>query len=153
MKKLKFLTFILLVSFLLVGCNTIQVSGKTFRYHSVSIDWGLADEQAKNALFEENQVANEAELLNVLKTRNNRNTRYTTFGTNNQYTTKNAENEIIDSGYYKQDESIITLAETEEGLNDNGAYTLQVNEKGYVVTVKLNDEYKIFAKYQYVEQD
>ncbi len=153
MKKLKFLTFILLVSFLLVGCNTIQVSGKTFRYHSVSIDWGLADEQAKNALFEENQVANEAELLNVLKTRNNRNTRYTTFGTNNQYTTKNAENEIIDSGYYKQDESIITLAETEEGLNDDGAYTLQVNEKGYVVTVKLNDEYKIFAKYQYVEQD
>ena len=153
MKKLKFLTFILLVSFLLVGCNTIQVSGKTFRYHIVSIDWGLADEQAKNALFEENQVANEAELLNVLKTRNNRNTRYTTFGTNNQYTTKNAENEIIDSGYYKQDESIITLAETEEGLNDDGAYTLQVNEKGYVVTVKLNDEYKIFAKYQYVEQD
>ena len=62
-------------------------------------------------------------------------------------------NEIIDSGYYKQDESVITLADTEEGLSEAGAYTLQANDKGYVVTIKLDNENKIFAKYQYSEQE
>ena len=98
-------------------------------------------------------MESEAELLNVLKTKDNRNSRYTTFGTDNKYTTKNNNNEIIDSGYYKQDESVITLADTEEGLSEAGAYTLQANEKGYVVTIKLDNENKIFAKYQYSEQE
>jgi len=144
---------LLIPMIILTGCGTIQVSGKTFRYSKVSIDWGTATNENKETFFQENQVSNETELLNVLKTRDNRNSRFTTFGTDNKYTTKNSENEIIDSGYYKQDESVITLADTEEGLNEAGAYTLQANDKGYIVTIKLHDEWKIFAKYQYTEQE
>ena len=66
---------------------------------------------------------------------------------------KNTDNEILDSGYYKQDESVITLAETKEGLSEAGAYTLQANEKGYIVRIKLNDEWKVFVKYHYTEQE
>ena len=156
MKKIikSLILIILLVPLLCIfGCGTINVSGKTFRYSKVEIDWGLANNEQKEAFFSENQVANEAELRNVLKTRNGRNNRFTTFGTNNQYVTKNADGEILDQGYYKQDETIITLAESEEKLTAPDAYTLQVNDKGYIVTVKLNDEYKIFAKYHYEEQE
>ena len=151
--KVLFVSIILTFSFVLSGCGTINVSGKTFRYSKVTIDWGIATEENKQSFFEENQVSNENEMLNVLKTRNNRNSRFTTFGTDNKYTTKDSENNIIDSGYYKQDESVITLAETEDGLSKPGAYTLQANDKGYIVTIKLNDEWKIFAKYEYVEQE
>ena len=141
------------ITLLLYGCQVIQVSGRTFRYDSVSIDWGMADKEGKEKVFEEFQVQSEAELLSVLKTKDGRDKRYTTFGTNNQYTTKNDQNEILDSGYYKQDETVITLADTEEGLKEPGAYTLQANDKGYVVTVKINNDYKVFAKYQYKEQE
>lgn len=153
LKKVICLGVICILGVLLSGCNVLQVSGRTFKYESVSIDWGMADKEGKNAVFAEFQVKNEAELLAVLKTRNGRDKRFTTFGTNNQYTTKNENNEVLDSGYYKQDESVITLADTEEGLKKSGAYTLQANGKGYIVTIKINNEYKVFAKYQYVEQE
>lgn len=142
-----------LMFFILSGCSVMQVSGKTFKYDSVSIDWGMAEKEDKQKVFEEFQVSKESELLTVLKTRNGRNKRFTTFGTDGKYVTKNDNNEILDSGYYKQDESVITLAETEDGLKDAGAYTLQANAKGYVVTIKINNDYKVFAKYQYVEQE
>lgn len=142
-----------LMFFILSGCSVMQVSGKTFKYDSVSIDWGMAQKEDKQKVLEEFQVSKESELLAVLKTRNGRNKRFTTFGTDGKYVTKNDNNEILDSGYYKQDESVITLAETEDGLKDAGAYTLQANTKGYVVTIKINNEYKVFAKYQYVEQE
>lgn len=142
-----------LIMLCITGCSVIQVSGRTFKYDSVSIDWGMADKDGKAEIMSEFQVESEGELLAVLKTRNGRNKRYTTFGTDGKYTTKNDNNEILDSGYFKQDESVITLAETEEGLKESGAYTLQVNSKGYIVTVKLNNDYKVFAKYQYVEQE
>ncbi len=151
-KKTKYLAILLICLLFLTACNTMQVSGKTFKYDSVSIDWGMADNEGKSKVFEEFQVENEAELLSVLKTRNGRNKRFTTFGTDNKYTTKNDNNEVLDSGYYKQDETVITLADTEEGLKESGAYTLQANEKGYVVTIKINNDYKVFAKYQYIEQ-
>lgn len=144
---------ILFISTILTACSTLQVSGKTFKYDSVTIDWGLADKEGKAKVLEEFQVSKESELLAVLKTRNNRDKRITTFGTDGKYVTKNNENEILDSGYYKQDETVITLAETEDGLKEAGAYTLQSNAKGYIVTIKINNEYKVFAKYQYVEQE
>lgn len=156
MKKFKKLLIALLLclpSLFLFGCDTIEVSGKTFRYDNVTIDWGMASNDDKEAFFTENQVANESELRNVLKSRDSRNSIYTTFGTDGKYTIKNSENEVIESGYYKQDESVITIAESEESLNETGATTWQANEKGYVVTIKLDDELKIFAKYEYSEQD
>lgn len=150
----KLITIILLCPLLFIyGCGVINVSGKTFRFHKVTIDWGLADNDTKQTIFDENQVKDEQEFLAVLKTRNNRDTRFTTFGTDNKYTTKNNQNEILDSGYYKQDESVITLADTVSGLSESGAYTLIANEKGYIVTVKLNDEWKVFAQYHYTEQE
>lgn len=152
LKKCSILVILTVFLFTLSGCNTMQVSGKAFKYDSVSIDWGMADKEGKQVVFDEFQVSSEAELLSVLKTRNGRDKRFTTFGTDNKYTTKNDNNEILDSGYYKQDETVITLADTEEGLKEEGAYTLQANEKGYVVTIKINNDYKVFAKYQYVEQ-
>lgn len=152
LKKCSILVILTIFLFTLSGCNTMQVSGKAFKYDSVSIDWGMADKEGKQVVFDEFQVSSEAELLSVLKTRNGRDKRFTTFGTDNKYTTKNDNNEILDSGYYKQDETVITLADTEEGLKEEGAYTLQANEKGYVVTIKINNDYKVFAKYQYVEQ-
>lgn len=151
-KKLTIIA-LFLISIIFSSCGVIQVSGKTFKYDHVSIDWGMADDKGKQTVFEEFQVENESELLSVLKTRNNRNKRFTTFGTDNKYTTKNDNNEVLDSGYYKQDESVITLADTEEGLKESGAYTIQINGKGYIVTVKINNELKVFAKYQYVEQE
>ena len=156
MKKASKIFTLLLIAIpclILYACGTINVTGKTFRYDKVTIDWGTAEEEDKEALFDTYQVESESELLNVLKTKNNRNTRYTSFGTDNKYTTKNEENEVLDSGYYKQDDTVITLAETEEGLSEEGAFTLQANEKGYIVIVKLDDENKIFARYQYVEQE
>ena len=156
MKKIKNLLLSILViipCLFLMGCQTIEVSGKTFKYDSVTIDWGMATTEDKEAFFEENQVENESELLNVLKTRDGRNTIYTTFGTDGKYTIKDSENEVVESGFYKQDESIITIAESENALNETGATTWQANEKGYVITIKLNDEKKIFAKYQYSEQE
>ena len=156
MKKIKNLLLSILViipCLFLMGCQTIEVSGKTFKYDSVTIDWGMATTEDKEAFFEENQVENESELLNVLKTRDGRNTIYTTFGTDGKYTIKDSENEVVESGFYKQDESTITIAESENALNETGATTWQANEKGYVITIKLNDEKKIFAKYQYSEQE
>ena len=156
MKKIKNLLVAILVMLpclLFVACETIEVSGKTFRYDSVTIDWGMATSEEKEAFFEENQVENESELLNVLKTRDNRNSVFTTFGTDGKYTIKDSENEVVENGFYKQDETTITIAESEESLNETGATTWQANEKGYIITVKLDDELKIFAKYQYTEQD
>ena len=145
--------FFIIPCILLASCGVLTLKGKTFNYSKVEIDWGIATEDDKSALFTEFQVQNEPELLNVLKTRNNRNSRYTTFGTDGKYVTKDENGEILDSGYYKQEESVVTLAETEEKLSDPTAYTLQANEKGYVVTVVLNADKQIYAKYQYVEQD
>lgn len=155
MQNLKKLCILVLFFTILIlsGCSAIVVSGKTFKYDSVSIDWGMADKDGKSKVFEEFQVESEAELLAVLKTRNGRNKRFTTFGTDGKYVTKNDSNEILDSGYYKQDETVITLADTEEGLKESGAYILQANGKGYIVTIKINNDYKVFAKYQYVEQE
>ncbi|MGN0960956.1 MAG: hypothetical protein ACI4PF_02010 [Christensenellales bacterium] len=141
---------VILCSIALTACGVIEVRGKTFVYDSVSIDWGQAKEEQKQALFEEFLVSNETELLNVLKTRNQRNSRITTFGTDGKYVTRNLNNEILDEGYYKQDDEIITLAETEDGFSNPGNYTLKANEKGYIANDKLNDEYSIFARYQYV---
>ena len=155
MQRLKkvMIVAIIAISLILVGCQSIVVSGKTFKYDSVSIDWGMADKEGKEKVFSEFQVSNEKELLAVLKTRNNRDKRHTTFGTDGSYVTKNESNEVLDEGYYKQDETVITLADTVEGLKEAGAYTIQANSKGYVVTIKINNDYKIFAKYQYVEQN
>ena len=147
------LSLIIIPCFFLASCGVITLKGKTFNYSKVDIDWGIATDADKEALFQEFQVANEPELLNVLKTRNNRNSRFTTFGTDGKYVTKDEKGEILDRGYYKQEESVVTLAETEEGLNEASAYTLQANEKGYVVTIVLNENKQIYAKYQYVEQD
>lgn len=145
------LTIVLLglSTIMFVACGVVEVRGKTFVYDGVSIDWGMADDEGKQALFDEFLVSNEVELLNVLKTRNGRNSRITTFGTDGKYTTlKN--NEVVDSGYYKQDDEVITLSETAEGLGDDGNFTLKANAKGYSTVDKLNDELKIFAVYQYV---
>ena len=144
---------VVLVSVTMTACGVIEVRGKTFVYESVSIDWGRAEDEQKEALFEEFLVSNETELLNVLKTRNQRNSRVTTFGTDGKYVTKNLANEILDEGYYKQDDEIITLAESEDGFSDAGNYILKVNKKGYIANDKLNDEYSIFARYQYVMDD
>lgn len=146
------LSLLLIPCILLASCGTMQVQGKTFGYGDVTIDWGTASEDDKNALFSDFQVKDENELLNVLRTRNNRNTRHTTFGTDGKYTTKNEDNVVLDSGYYKQQETVITLADTKEGLDASDAYTLLANEKGYIVTSILNDAKNIFAKYQYVEE-
>lgn len=157
MKKLRnYITCIMLIilfSIALTACGVIEVRGKTFRYDSVSIDWGRAEEEQKNIIFEEFLVSNETELLNVLRTRNQRNSRITTFGTDGKYITKNLDNEIIDQGFYKQDDEIITLAESSDGFANAGNYTLKANEKGYIANDKLNDEYGIFARYQYVIDD
>ena len=83
------LMFLILPCLLLVACGPLNVTGRTFRYEKVTIDWGTASNEEKDALFESYQVESEAELLNVLKTKDNRNSRYTTFGTDNKYTTKN----------------------------------------------------------------
>lgn len=152
----KFLVCVMLIilsAVALTACGVIEVRGKTFIYESVSIDWGRAEDEQKEAIFEEFLVSNETELLNVLKTRNQRNSRVTTFGTDGKYVTKNLDNEILDEGYYKQDDEIITLAETEDGFADAGNYTLKANDKGYIANDKLNDEYGIFARYQYVIDD
>lgn len=156
MQKLKKLSILALFSILLIfttGCSVTQVSGKTFKYDSVTIDWGMATKEDRTKVYKEFQVESEGELLAVLKTRNGRDKRYTTFGTDGKYVTKNDSNEILDSGYYKQDEEVITLAETIEALKEAGAYTLQANSKGYIVTIKINNDYKVFARYQYSEQD
>jgi hypothetical protein len=141
---------LMLSTIAMTACGMIEVRGKTFVYESVEIDWGMADDEDKQALYEEFLVSNETELLNVLKTRNNRNKRITTFGTDSKYTTVNLDNEILDSGFYKQDDDVVTLAETEEGFADDGNYTLKVNDKGYLTKDVLNSELSIFAVYQYV---
>lgn len=144
---------ILLGAVAMTACGVIEVRGKTFVYESVSIDWGRAEDEQKEAIFEEFLVSNETELLNVLRTRNQRNSRVTTFGTDGKYITRNLDGEILDEGYYKQDDEIITLAESQDGFTDAGNYTLKANERGYTTNDKLNDEYGIFAIYQYVLDD
>lgn len=143
----------LVSSFVITACGVIEVRGKTFVYDSVSIDWGRAEDEQKQAIFEEYLVSNETELLNVLRTRNQRNSRITTFGSDGKYVTINVNGETLDSGFYKQDDEIITLAETEDGFSNPGNYTLKANEKGYIANDKLNDEYGVFARYQYVLED
>lgn len=152
-KKFSILALFSIILLFATGCSVIQVSGKTFKYDSVTIDWGMATKDDRTKVFQEFQVESEGELLAVLKTRNGRNKRFTTFGTDGKYVTKNDSNEILDNGYYRQDEEVITLAETLEGLKEAGAYTLQANSKGYIVTIKINNDYKVFARYQYSEQD
>ena len=134
----------------MTACGMLEVRGKTFVYDKVEIDWGMADDEDKEALYDEFLVSNETELLNVLKTRNNRNQRVTTFGTDSKYTTVNLENEVLDSGYYRQDDDVITLAETEDGFDDAGNYTLKVDDKGYITKDVLNSDLNIFALYHYV---
>lgn len=141
---------LVLSTIMLTACGMIEVRGKTFVYDSVEIDWGIANDEDKQALFDEFLVSNETELLNVLKTRNNRNQRVTTFGTDGSYSTVNLDNEVLDEGFYKQDEDIVTLAETEDGFEEDGNYTLQVNDKGYLTKDVLNSDLSIFAVYQYI---
>ena len=156
MKKNKNILCVLLLvltTVLMTACGVLEVRGKTFVYDKVEIDWGMAKDADKEALYEEFLVNNETELLNVLKTRNNRNKRVTTFGTDSKYTTVNLDNEVLDSGYFKQDDDVITLAESEDGFADSGNYTLKVTDKGYKVKDVLNSDLNIFAVYQYVVKD
>jgi hypothetical protein len=155
MKKINCSIILLLLiigSIFLTSCGTIQVVGKTFVYENVSIDWGMAEEKDKQLIYEKYSVNSHSELIEYLKTYNNRNNRVTTFGTDNKYVTKNEKNEIIDSGYYRQDDDLITLSETEDGFHENTSYTLDANDKGYIVLLKLDNDLKVFAKYQYIEQ-
>lgn len=148
--KILILSIFILPCILIASCGTINVAGKTFKYGGVAIDWGTATDENKNAIYTEYQVESDTELLNVFKTRNNRNNRVTTFGTDGKYTTKNEDNEILDSGFYRQNETQILLAETKEGLDEDTAYTLTANNKGYIVTIELNSETQTYIKYQYV---
>lgn len=153
MKKLHRYLAMLIVLFstiVMTGCGVIEVKGKTFVYESVSIDWGRAEDEQKEEIFEEFLVSNETELLAVLKTRNQRNSRVTVFGTDGKYTTHNRNGNTLDSGYYKQDNETITLSDTEDGFSEPGNFTLKANAKGYITKDKLNDEYGVFACYQYV---
>ena len=155
MKKTKraILSAMLLVLTLVMftACSgVLEVRGKTFVYESVEINWGTANNEDKESIFEEFLVSNENELLAVLKTRNGRNERSTTFDTDSTYTTVNKDNEVLDCGYYKQDSDKVILAETEEQLSQEGNYILKVNEKGYQVSDLINSELSIYAVYQYV---
>lgn len=154
MKKLsKYILSIFTIIFfssLMIGCGVIEVRGKTFVYESVTIDWGRAEDEQKEEIFEEFLVSNETELLAVLKTRNQRNSRVTVFGTDGRYTTHNRKGDTLDSGYFKQDNETITLSDTEDGFKEAGNFTLKANSKGYITKDKLNDEYGVFACYQYV---
>lgn len=153
MKKLNRYLAMLIVLFstiIMTGCGVIEVKGKTFVYESVTIDWGRAEDEQKEEIFEEFLVSNETELLAVLKTRNQRNSRVTVFGTDGKYTTHNRNGDTLDSGYYKQDNETITLSDTEDGFSEPGNFTLKANTKGYITKDKLNDEYGVFACYQYV---
>ncbi len=145
--------FLIIPCLILASCGTMSVAGKTFRYGGVAIDWGTATDENKTAIYTEYQVENDNELLNVFKTRNNRNNRVTTFGTDGKYSTKNQDNEILDSGYYRQNETQILLAETKDGLDEDSAYKLTANNKGYIVTIVLNAETQTYIKYQYVVVD
>lgn len=147
------LLLIILSSVMIMACGVLNVRGRTFVFDSVEIDWGLASEEDKETIYEEFLVSNEIELLNVLRTRNNRHNRITSFGTNGEYTTVNTDNEILDKGYYRQDGEIVTLAETEDGFIDPGNYTLKVNGKGYYTNDKINSEFQVFARYFYVMQN
>lgn len=155
MKKTKktILSAVLLVLTLVMftACSgVLEVRGKTFVYESVGINWGTASDDDKESIFTEYLVSNENELLAVLKTRNGRNERSTTFGTDSTYTTVDKDNKVLDSGYYKQDSDKVTLAETEDKLSQEGNYVLKVNEKGYQVSDLINSELSVYAVYQYV---
>lgn len=142
---------LILTVIMFTACSgVLEVRGKTFVYESVEINWGTANNEDKESIFEEFLVSNENELLAVLKTRNGRNERTTTFGTDSTYTTVNKDNEVLDSGYYKQDSDKVILAETEEQLSQEGNYILKVNEKGYQVSDLINSELSIYAVYQFV---
>ena len=141
---------LVLSTIVLTACGVIEVRGKTFVYDSVEIDWGLATDEDKQAIYDEFLVSNETELLNVLKTRNNRNQRVTTFGTDGTYSTVNGDNEVLDSGYYRQDNDVVTLAESEDKLSGDGNFTLKANDKGYLVSDQINSEFSVFAVYQFV---
>ena len=144
---------LILTSIICTACGVIEVRGKTFSYDSVEIDWGLATDEDKQTIYEEFLVSNEAELLNVLKTRNNRDKRITTFETNGTYITINTDGEELDSGFYRQDNDIISLSETEDGFSEENVYKLKANDKGYQVSDKINSEFNVFAVYQYVVKD
>jgi hypothetical protein len=144
---------LILTTILLTACGVLEVRGKTFVYESVKIDWGMASEDDKEVVYEQYLVSNETELLAVLKTRNSRNERMTTFGTDGTYSTVNKDNEVLDRGYYRQDSDVITLADTEEGFANEGNFTLKANEKGYKVSDLINEEFSVFAVYQFVVKD
>jgi len=147
------LLMLILTTIMFTACGVISVRGKTFVYDSVEIDWGRATDEDKEKLYEDFLVSNEVELLNVLKTRNNRNSRVTTFGTDGKYTTINKNNEVIDEGYYKQDDEVITLSEAEDGFANPGNYTLKAVDKGYYAIDKLDDNLGVFARYLYVRSE
>lgn len=150
-KVLLSIALILLSVIIVTACaGVIEVRGKTFVYESVKINWGTASEEDKESIYSEFLVSNENELLAVLKTRNGRNERSTTFGTDSTYTTVNKDNEILDSGYYKQDSDKVILAESEDKLSQEGNYILKANEKGYQVSDMINSELSVYAVYQYV---
>lgn len=138
---------------ILSACSTINVAGKTFRFDSAEVVWGSATDEDKTTLYEEFSVTNEDQLIEQLKLKNERSKRHTTFGTDGKYYTKNENNQILDQGFYKQENTVITLAPTEEKLKESTAFTMLSNNKGYVVTEIIEKDKLIFVKYQYVEQD
>ena len=154
MKLLKSCLFslVFVCCIILSGCGTIDVRGKTFIYGGVSINWNNASDNTKENVFDLYQVNNETELLAVLKTSRNRNSRITTFGSDGKYTTKDVDGNILDSGYYEQSDKVIVLADSEEGLKEENVYKIYANEKGYKVRIEIDGEYGIFAEYQYVEK-
>ena len=155
MKNLKKLIclFLIVPCILLCACKSIEVNGKTFVFDKVTIDWGLAQSnEEKQVILDKYEVEDKSKLIEYLKKYQDRENRVTTFGVDSKYFTKNGNNEIVDEGYYRQDESVITLADSQDLLDEPGAYTLQANEKGYIVTIKLDDTLKVFARYEYIEQ-
>ena len=50
------MALLLTTCILLTACGVINVSGKTFRFSKVTIDWGLAEEENKQSIFQEYQV-------------------------------------------------------------------------------------------------
>lgn len=136
---------------ILCGCGVIDVTGKTFAYGGVSINWNNVSDDVKAEIFDIYQVGNEIELKVVLKTAGGRNSRLTTFGTDGKYITKDSLGNILDSGYYEQSEGYIALADTIEELNSEKVYKIYPNEKGYKVRIEIDGEKGIYAEYQYVE--
>ena len=154
MKYLKSCIFSLFLCFCIIlwGCGEIDVTGKTFVYGGVSINWNKVSDEVKTEIFDVYQVSNETELLAVLKTSNFRNSRITTFGTDGKYFTKDESGNILDSGYYEQYKDYIALSDTQDGLGEDNVYKIFPNEKGYRVRIEIDGDNGVYAEYQYVEK-